>query len=844
MARVRAVDGSTETPIEAGWECAPLPPGSAKSPAALGGDAKWYPARVPGTAASALALAPAMAWSYDRPRDFDADDWWFRCRVKVPAPRSPVTVLRFGGLATLADVWVDGEPVLRSDNMFREHEVDVGGRLRDGSEIAIRFASLHEELKKKRPRPRWRAQIVAQQQLRWLRTALLGRVPSWTPPVAPVGPYRPVWIESRAHLGRVSADVEARTEGGDGFVDAVLRVTTVDGSRVLGMALVVGPVRTELVIEVAPDGSVVGRGTLTMREAALWWPFTHGPSPLYEVHAVVRTDRGEVGVDLGRTGFRTVDVDRSDGSFGVRVNGVPLFCRGASWTPIDAVGFSADGAAYRKMLDAVRAAGMNMLRLGGTMLYERAVFHDLCDELGILVWQDFMFANMDYPFADDTFVESVLAEATQLVDRVQLSPSLAMLCGNTEVAQQAAMLGLPEKDWSSPLFSELLPAVARAARPDVPYVETTPHGGALPFHVDKGVAHYYGVGAYRRPLEDARRSRVQFAAECLGFANVPCDETIDELMGDGEFPTAHARWKARVPRDRGVAWDFDDVRDHYMRRLFGVDPVALRSTDIPRYLELARVTSGEMMHATIGEWRRAGSDCRGALVWLLRDFWPGAGWGVIDAHGRPKAAYYFLKRAQSPVALFATDEGLNGLSLHAVNDGVAPLEAELDVVMYRVGDIVVAQGKRAVVVPARGVVEVPVDSILGRFVDATYAYRFGPPGHDLVVATLRESKHGDRVGQAFFFPTGQPIQRYSDLGVEAFAEATASGEWRVSIRTKKFAQSLAIDARGFIADDDFFHIEPGGERVVTLRGKGATLSARVLPLNATIPTRVIIPAKP
>src|SRR5262249_934027 len=150
---------------------------------------------------------------------------------------------------------------------------------------------------------------------------------------------------------------------------------------------------------------------------------------------------------------------------------------------------------------------------------------------------------------------------------------------------------------------------------DVPFVASTPTGGVLPFRLDVGVSHYFGVGAYRRPIEDARRARVRFASECLGFANVPCDQTIDEFM-QGEVPTNHARWKVRVPRDEGGPWDFDDVRDHYVRALFGIDPSGLRMTDINRYLELGRVATGEVMAAALAEWRRAGSECRGALVWL------------------------------------------------------------------------------------------------------------------------------------------------------------------------------------------------------------------------------------
>ena len=790
---------------------------------------------MPGTVASTLRAA--AEWTFDDSPDFDAEDWWFRCRVKLdPCPPGGRTVLRFGGLASLADVWIDGAHVVRSESMFVEHAVDLENVANGECEIAIRFSSLNEALKKRRPRPRWRATVVTQQQLRWFRTTLLGRVP-WTPPVSAVGPCGAVCIETQTRLRVLSADVKARLEGRDGVCDVDLRLVSL-GPSIRGGSITIGDERFDLTCERTPE-DVVLRGAPRLREASPWWPFTHGDPALYAVRAQVATDVGEIEVDLGRTGFRSIEIDRGGGGFGVRVNGVDVFCRGACWTPLDMISLQTDPAAQRAALEAVKSAGMNMLRLSGAMVYAPTTFHDACDELGILVWQDLMFANMDYPFADETFAGMARAEVAHVVDRLQMSPSFAVLCGNSEIEQQSAMLGLPPEAWSSQFFESIVPAIASAARPGIAYVPSSPTGGALPFRVDVGVSHYYGVGGYRRPLEDARRARVRFTSECLGFANVPCDETIDELMG-GEVPTNHPRWKRRVPRDNGTAWDFDDVRDHYVRELFDVDPAALRMLDVRRYLELGRVATGEAMAATMAEWRRARSECRGAIVWLLRDFWPGAGWGVIDSHGRPKAAYYFLKRALQPTTILATDEGLNGLSLHVLNDGPGPLEAQVRLVLYRFGDVPVAEGTATISVPAHGATELLGDSLLGRFTDTTYAYRFAAPGHDLAVATLVRRDSGECVAQAFFFPGGCPAQRHADLGVEATAERVQAGQWRVRVRTRKFAHAIAFDAPGFIADDDLFHLEPGGERSVVLRGPDTFASVRLMPLNATTPTRIVL----
>jgi beta-mannosidase len=839
LALVRRIEGTQATRVDGGWQCAALAPGEAGDPSRLeGSGARWFDAAVPGTAASALAAA--KAWSEDESRDFDAQDWWFRCVLRpgqVPGGGARA-VLRFDGLASLADVWIDGAHVLRSESMFLPAQVDATERLRgkDAVELAVRFGSLQEALKAKRPRPRYRTQLVAAQQLRWLRTSLLGRIPAWTPPAAPVGPYAPVWLEMREHLEVVAADVRARVEGTDGVCEATLRLRSL-GEPVTRATIAVAGARAELACEAAADGVVVARGTVRVRDVARWWPFTHGQPALHEVRAHVRVGDREIAVDLGRTGFRSIECDEAGGGFGLRVNGVDVFCRGGCWFPLDVVSLQADARALGGALAAVRAAGMNVLRVGGTTIYESQAFHDACDEMGILVWQDLMFANMDYPVGDAGFSKLVEAEVAACADRLQLSPSFAVLCGNSEVQQQAAMLGLARDGWSNEFFDSAAPSIARAAIPGLVYVPSTPAGGALPFRVDTGISHYYGVGAYMRPPEDARRAGVRFTPECLAFANLPCDETIEELL-EGAVPPTHPRWKRRIPRDGGAPWDFEDVRDHYVRQFFHVDPAELRAGDLARYLQLGRVATGEAMAGAMAEWRRAGSACRGAIVWTLRDLWRGAGWGVIDACGRPKAAYYFLKRVLQPVALLAVDEGLNGLSLHAVNDGPQPLDARIRLVLYRQGSVSVAEASEPVAVPAHGAVELRADALLGRFVDTTYAYRFGPPGHDVVVATLIDAASGARLGQAFHYPCGRARERYGDLGLEASGERVDADAWRITVRTKRVAQCVAFDARGFVVDDDFFDVEPGGEHTVIARGAGPLSRIRLLPLNAIAATSV------
>lgn len=697
----------------------------------------WKDVAVPTT------LAAATGWTWDSPRKLDEEHSWWRTAIDRAG------VLVFEGLATLCTVTLNGDVVLESDNMFVAHRVAV-----TPGELVIHCKPL--DFAKKRPRPRWRVPMLEQQQLRWYRTTLLGRTPGWSPSCPPVGPWRPVYFidEEAPRVTARDGVIEVRGTG--------QRVTVTRGEQTWTAPITDGVARV-------------------VTDHARWWPHTHGAPALYDVAVDGR--------HVGRTGFRTVEVARENGDFAVIVNGVRVFCRGACWTPLDAITLRATPAQYREAVQQLVDAGLNMLRIGGTMVYEDTALYDALDEAGVLLWHDFMFANMDYPDELD-----VATELDQQVARLERHPCVAVLCGNSEGEQQAAMAGAGRERWAPALFHTVIPA--RVAQLNVPYVPSSTHGGAFPHQPNTGCTSYYGVGAYQRPLEDARRAEVRFASECLAFANlgtVPANQRVH-----------HPAWKARSPRDLGAGWDFDDVRDHYVQRLYSVDPAALRYADHERYVQLGRLATGEVMAATFGEWRRARSITRGGLIWFLRDLWPGAGWGVVEHGGRPKPAWYALRRACAPRALAITDEGNNGLALHAVNDRPDAWAGTLALSLFR-GNYRVGGGALDVTVPAHGALELNAVALLEGFSDLSHAYRFGPP-----TATLVHVKLGDR--EAFHFPVGAPIA-HADVGLTATRDGDA-----LTITATGVAYGVAIELPTYTPDDNYFHLHPGQSRTIALRG--------------------------
>jgi len=800
-----------------GWTAIGVPPGSTDHHLLRLDDA-MLPFGAPGTAGAALRAADR--WRRGSGRDLDAEDWWFRCRFETTAGQADTeTVLRLDGIATVADVWLNSEHVLSSENMHIGHELAADALRAGENELVIGVSALAPLLAQRRPRPRWRTRLVETQSLRWYRTALVGRLPAFAPEPAPVGPWRPVFLERRRLVAVDELDLRASVEGAAGVarVRAVLR--RLGGFEPRSATLSVeGPSGvTEAALELVEEGGrLVASGSLRIEDVALWWPHTHGEPVLHRVELIVGGAESTALIDGGYVGFRTIEATEEPG-LELTVNGVRVFCRGGSLIP-DAVTLDRPDEELRALLGQARDAGLNMIRLSGVGTYGSDGFFDACDELGLLAWQDFPFANLDYPVEDDAFRTSVELEARQFLARVGRHPSLAVLCGNSEIEQQVGMLGLDPELGRGPLFGELLPALVAQLGVDAHYVPSTPTGGDLPFRPNAGVAHYFGVGAYRRPLEDARRAEVRFAAECLAIANVPGDDAIDAIDPDGGARLVHhPAWKAGVPRDVGTGWDFDDVRDHYLRELYGIDPVELRSVDPERYLALSRVVSGEVMAATFGEWRRGRSTCAGALVWTLNDPVPGAGWGVFDVHGRPKAAYWYLRRALAPVAVWLTDEGTNGIAVHVANDTAAPIAALLSVSLIRRDGRVTEDATGELELPPHTTIERAAEGVLGHFADAGYAYRFGPASHEAVVATLRDG--GQLHSQAVHFPGGRPAGSHpvADLGLEATGERQDDGTIELAVRADRLAYAVAVAAPGFTPTDDYFTVVPGSERRLHLR---------------------------
>jgi beta-mannosidase len=773
-----------------GWELLETPGGRFDAPDALpqfGGD--WIAAQVPGTVAQ--ALTQASLFDPAAPRNLMGCDVWYRSRVAVGCSSELVC----DSLAGVVDVWFDNKHLASHNSMFVPLTCFLPAS--EAAWLHICFRAMDTHWPRREGRARWRPRMIQPSQLRAIRQTALGHMPGWCPPIVPIGPVGRVSLGSAQSASWRLLELTTGFDDAGAFVRVRLDHPDADESGWIACA------GTQLPLVRRADGSLEAYGPVPGARA--WMPHSHGEPRRYELdlHLAQGT------ASLGWVGFRRIDINRVNGGFGFVVNGIPVFCRGVCWTPPDLLSLNPSSQTCRELVFAITAAGMNMIRVSGTMLYEQAAFFDACDEAGVLVWHDFMLANFDYPSGDADFMHQIEGEAVHFLSRTRRHPCLALLCGGSEVRQQAEMLGLqwPPDDR---LFEGLLPTLCARLRPDVPYLPNTPWGGAPVFSTGQGVTHYYGVGAYMRPLDDARRAGVRFASECMALAHIPGEA---ELAPSLAAQPLGAQWKRGTPRDAGASWDFDDVRDHYLARLYGVEPARLRREDPARYLDLGRAVSCDLAESLFSEWRRPGSSCRGALIWQLRDLFEGAGWGLLDQQGQAKPVWHALGRVLQAVQVLLTDEGLDGLAVHVINEGSQPLHAELSLEALRDGERVVVSGRQSLVVPAASAQSFSSTALFGRFFDVTYAYRFGPPAHDVTVAVLRDAASGELLSSACHLQQRQfdPV----DLGLAARLE-WADGNASVVVYTRRFAQYVHFTSATHRPSDDWFHLPPGIEKRLRL----------------------------
>lgn len=664
----------------------------------------WRPAQVPGTVHTDLLANGVIEDPYYRTNErdqqwIDKKDWIYRTTFEVEEAwlRQDCIDLQFNGLDTYADVYLNDSLLLKADNFFVAWRKSVKDKLRPGTnELRIYFHSPTNVGLEKLYAHGYGLPAVNDQSenggMGGAKVSVFTRKPGyhygwdWGPRLVTSGIWRPVVLEiwDAARLEEVYFHQEELTEERAKLQAQVqIEVAQARNGRLL---LYSGE---ELLAEKAV-GLQPGRQRenleVVIENPELWWSWDLGEPHLYDLRTVLELDGQTVDTDEQKIGLRTIRVvqqpDEKGSSFYFELNGVPLFAKGANYIPNDVFIPRVTKAQYARVLGSAVAANMNMVRVWGGGFYEEDIFYDLCDEMGLLVWQDFMFACSMYP-GDEDFLAKVREEAEYNVRRLRRHPSIALWCGNNEIdvawAQHKEFQGWGwkqlygqkrrEEIWTAydRIFNQILPGVVSELSPQTFYWPSSPYnkeGEHAGNNTPNGDIHYWGVWHGKEPFSAFYDNIGRFMSE-YGFQSFPEFETVkkytlpEDWDIESEVMSAHQRSGIGNLRIRSY------MKDHYR--------VPRRFEDM---LYIGQLLQAEGMKMAIEAHRTAKPYCMGSLYWQLNDCWPVASWSGMDYYQNWKAMHYFVKKAFAPVMLaFRCENGQ--LNLQAVSDRREPVEATL-----------------------------------------------------------------------------------------------------------------------------------------------------------------------
>ncbi len=670
----------------------------------------WIAASVPGTVHQALLATnqipdPFYGRNETLVQWIGESDWLYRCTFELAAEfvNEESIELCFDGLDTFSTVWLNGQQIHTSDNMFVPYRVQVGSQVQVGeNELLILFESALHYGKEREIIHGKRAVWNGDASRVYVRKAQYHYGWDWGPTLLTAGPWRPIRLE--AYSARIS-EMYCPTEIALDLKSARIQVnTTYEINRTVQPA--------DIALHVAlydPTGELVDEHTLPMtgntaqhtfelRNLQLWWPLGYGEQPLYRIVATLHTPTGAVGQYEQRLGLRRLRLvqqptsDESGTTFFFEVNNTPIYCGGANWIPADSFLPAITPDRYRAWLQLAADAHMTMIRVWGGGVYEDDIFYDICDELGLLVWQDFMFGCGIYP-AYEWFQKNVVAEAEANIRRLRHHPSIALWCGNNEDYSIAQSLGSYDSSFTGDftktafparvLYERLLPEICARLNPERSYWPGSPYAGTDVNDERRGDLHAWHIGNGDIPYQDYPKTRARFISE-FGMESFPALPTIASFAPQEElYPQSHTI-------------DHHNKSDGGSRRIAGyiLDNIRMPA-DLPGYIYATQFIQAEALSVGIRGWRRhwghLDEQTGGALLWQLDDCWPVISWGIVDYALRPKAAYYGVRRELAPFVVGLVPTTHDHAELWAVNGVMTPIDAIVEVCTWTLDGTLVAE---------------------------------------------------------------------------------------------------------------------------------------------------------
>jgi beta-mannosidase len=780
----------------------------------------WYPAQVPGCIHTDLlrnGLIPDPFWGANEQRLqwIEEEDWIYRVEFDLQLDDCEHIELVADGLDTVAEVRLNDVLIGQTDNMFIRYRFDVRAAIKPiGNVLEVRFTSplkIIRERQQPGDAKEWNDPVGGSSHLR--------KQPSsfgwdWGPRFVTSGIYLPIGLEGWDYNRIDSVRVHQIHEAGE--VQLRLRPELMTSKPVNYRG------------SISLDGTVLERFaglSVRIRAPRLWWPNRHGDQPIYDLQLeAVAADGRTIDRWEKRIGLRIIELDRHQGalgeSFQFRVNGRPIFAKGANWIPAHSFVTEASPEMYKDLIDSAAEVGMNMVRVWGGGIYEKDLFYDLCDEKGLLVWQDFMFACALYP-DDKAFLESVRREAIFQVKRLAHHASLALWCGNNELELKPEEIRKTTKRRRAykRIFYNLLPGIVAAHDGTTAYWPASPHNPAGyvkgPNSERGGDSHLWDVWHLRKPAKHYETQATRFCSE-FGMQSYSSPQVAATYCSPDKFSIQAPEMANHQKNAAGDEIIFDYVSKRYPR-----------PTDYAASAYLSQLNQAYCIKVAVEHFRRLAPRTMGALYWQLNDCWPGASWSSIEFGGRWKALHYAASRFFAPALVSAhvpgdefvdNGEGLRGtirdVHLYTIFDGPIDRMAKLRWSLASLdGEVIRSDEKEVMLRYGESILQHSLD------LQAELA-RYGP--HNLILR-VELLDRDELLSQQIAFFTAPKHLHLQQGQIDASFYPKTVGLFDLVLRSDVFHFAVMIDFEGidYRLSDNFVDLLPGEDQRIEVRTAAA-----------------------
>lgn len=777
-------------------------------------------AQVPGSVYHDLLTAGLMEDPFYRDNEMQAlklmdNDFVYRRSFTVDEAllHCDAVLLRCEGLDTIAKIVINGDLVGLANNMHRIWEYDIKNVLVPGENtITVTFASPTKYIKEAYANSVADGSSDAMVGFPHIRKAHCMFGWDWGPRLPDAGIWRDIEILG-ADVARIrDVHVLQHHEENKVTLEINTHVTEITGSA---------PVSVTVTAPCGKQWTSEGeKAVVVIENPRLWWPAGFGEQNLYTVSVTLgeNLDRWQ-----RRIGLRTMTVSRKKDQWGESfshcVNGIDIFAMGADYIPEDNLLPRVNPERTRRLLEDARAANMNCVRIWGGGYYPDDFFYDICDELGLLVWQDFMFACAVYNLTEE-FEENITAEFVDNVRRLRHHPSLALWCGNNEMEDfvdkgEWVACHRQKADYIK-MYEYIIPKVLKAEDSQAFYWPASPSSGGSfdnPQDPNRGDVHYWMVWHGLLPFTDYRNHLFRYVSE-FGFQSFPCMDTIESFT---------------APQDRNV---FSYVMEKHQRNASAngrivsyISQMYLYPSTLDKLVYASQLLQAQAMQYGVEHWRRNRGRCMGAVVWQLNDCWPVASWASIDYYGRWKALQYYEKRFFAPVLISCHEEGVlsqntnvnaepfhltKSARLNVSNETLKPFRGTARWSLRRPDASVIEEGEFSVDCPALSAVWLPEQNFDNYDTFGVYyAYEL-----------LDEAGAAVGSGSVMFCPPKH--FKFEDPQLTVIREGD-----ELLVTAGKYARSVEILAGAdTVLEDNYFDMNAGSRRVKILRGDVKKISVR------------------